>query len=201
MSDKDTVSRKWTETSYQDDRISVKSYDVTQEGNTFRRTIVEHANREIVVVVPVLHMGDFGYGPVENQLLTVKQYRAGTDKFELEFPAGYVDEGELAHEAALRELQEEVGYAANTLIKLGEGPVSAGWTNEYAHIFVALDLIPSKLPKDEHEYMTTHAYSVEELSSKMWGGCMASQLALLLTVTYIRSRVDEAALAVLKGDL
>ena len=39
-----------------------------------------------------------------------EQYRHGTGKIALEFPAGIIDKGETPEEAAIRELQEECGY-------------------------------------------------------------------------------------------
>ena len=39
-----------------------------------------------------------------------EQYRHGTGKIALEFPAGIIDKGETPEQAALRELQEECGY-------------------------------------------------------------------------------------------
>lgn len=44
------------------------------------------------------------------ETLIVEQYRPPLGKYTLEFPAGLVDEGETAQDAALRELHEETGY-------------------------------------------------------------------------------------------
>lgn len=46
------------------------------------------------------------------EMVVVVQYRPPLDAFCLEFPAGLIDAGETAIEAALRELREETGYAA-----------------------------------------------------------------------------------------
>lgn len=42
-----------------------------------------------------------------------EQYRHGTGKIALEFPAGIINKGETPEQAALRELQEECGFSIN----------------------------------------------------------------------------------------
>ena len=46
----------------------------------------------------------------EGKWVMTEQYRHGTGKIALEFPAGIIDKGETPEEAAIRELQEECGY-------------------------------------------------------------------------------------------
>ncbi|MCQ2090141.1 MAG: NUDIX hydrolase [Fibrobacter sp.] len=46
----------------------------------------------------------------EGKWVMTEQYRHGTGKIALEFPAGIIDKGETPEQAAVRELQEECGY-------------------------------------------------------------------------------------------
>lgn len=46
----------------------------------------------------------------KGEWVMTEQYRHGTGKIALEFPAGIIDKGETPERAALRELQEESGY-------------------------------------------------------------------------------------------
>ena len=46
----------------------------------------------------------------EGKWVMTEQYRHGTGKIALEFPAGIIDKGETPEKAAIRELQEECGY-------------------------------------------------------------------------------------------
>ncbi|WP_290763305.1 NUDIX hydrolase [Fibrobacter sp. UBA4297] len=46
----------------------------------------------------------------EGKWVMTEQYRHGTGRIALEFPAGIIDKGETPEEAAVRELQEECGY-------------------------------------------------------------------------------------------
>lgn len=78
--------------------------------------------RGIVVVVAV---------SPENKLLLVEQYRAALDTNTIELPAGMVGDKdaealESFESAAIRELEEETGYAAQRMEKLTVGPASPG---------------------------------------------------------------------------
>ncbi len=46
----------------------------------------------------------------ESKWVMTEQYRHGTGKIALEFPAGIIDKGETPEQAAIRELQEECGF-------------------------------------------------------------------------------------------
>ena len=49
------------------------------------------------------------------EIVLQKQFRPPLDKVVIEIPAGLIDEGETAEEAAIRELKEETGYVAEVL--------------------------------------------------------------------------------------
>ncbi|GGI89375.1 ADP compounds hydrolase NudE [Shewanella gelidii] len=98
-------------------------------------------NRGAVMIVPVL--GD--------QLLLAKEYAAGTHNYEVGFPKGLIDEGETPAQAANRELQEEIGYAAGRLTLLKEVSLAPGYFASKMQIFLAEDLRDSWLEGDEPE--------------------------------------------------
>ena len=50
---------------------------------------------------------------VDGNWVMTEQYRHGTGKIALEFPAGIINKGETPEQAALRELQEECGFSIN----------------------------------------------------------------------------------------
>ena len=52
-------------------------------------------------------------------VVMVKQYRHGTREVTLEVPGGMVEDGDSAEETAYRELLEETGYKAESMMKLG----------------------------------------------------------------------------------
>ena len=75
--------------------------------------------RGAVMVVPVTH---------NQELILVREYAAGTERYELGFPKGIIDPGEDAHTAANRELQEEIGFAASELTELKSLTMAPGFS-------------------------------------------------------------------------
>ncbi|KAK4117786.1 hypothetical protein N656DRAFT_794220 [Canariomyces notabilis] len=49
------------------------------------------------------------------EIVLQKQYRPPLDKIVIELPAGLIDEGETAEQAAIRELKEETGYVGKVI--------------------------------------------------------------------------------------
>ncbi len=86
---------------------------------------------EGVVVVPKI-------GP--DEFLMVKLYRYPVQAYSLEFPAGSVDKGEAPEMAAERETEEETGYRANKLNKLGVFVSDPGHADQTGYVYLARDL-------------------------------------------------------------
>ncbi|QIZ78421.1 ADP compounds hydrolase NudE [Ferrimonas lipolytica] len=95
-----------------------------------------------VMVVPMIDA---------EHMLLVREYAAGTHRYELGFPKGLIDLGEEAAAAANRELQEEIGFAARTLQPLMQVALAPSYFASNMDIFLALDLYPSQLEGDEPE--------------------------------------------------
>jgi ADP-ribose pyrophosphatase len=90
----------------------------------------------------------------DGNLVLVRQYRHNLKDHVLEFPAGTISEGEEPEAAALRELEEETGYA------LAEGarlrPLGAFYslpseTNKYTHVFLATPVIATGMARGDTE--------------------------------------------------
>ncbi len=54
---------------------------------------------------------------------------------------------------AIRELQEETGYKPGNIQYLGEFFAAPGYSDEHMYLFLATDLIESRLPGDEGEFL------------------------------------------------
>ena len=109
-------------------------------GRTAKREIVEH--EPVVAIVPVDSNGD---------VILVRQFRLATGGGMLEVPAGGVDPGESFEDAAQRELSEEVGLHAGTLVQIADFFVSPGFLTERVIAFLATDLTEAPGQADEDE--------------------------------------------------
>jgi len=95
-----------------------------------------------VMIVPMLDA---------QTMLLVREYCAGTHSYELGFPKGLIDQGEIAAQAANRELKEEVGYGAKKLTNIREVMMAPAFFNAKMTIFLAQDLYLESLEGDEPE--------------------------------------------------
>lgn len=75
-----------------------------------------------------------------DELLLVRQQRAGAVEPVIEVPAGKIDPGESPREAAERELAEECGVRALRWTELGAFYAAAAYSTEYVHAFAAEDV-------------------------------------------------------------
>ncbi len=111
---------------------------ITIDGRHSTREVVEHG--ESIVVVPIDDKGN---------VLLVKQYRRALGDNLLELPAGGIEKGESARVTVIREMQEETGFKPKKVVSLTGFYTSPGFTNEYLHLFLATDLVPSQLVAED----------------------------------------------------
>lgn len=121
-------------------------------GQKSRVDVVEHAGA--VVMVPI---------EKDNLIWLVRQYRHPTGSYILELPAGTLDPSEEPAQCAIRECREEIGMAPGKLEELGGFYLAPGYSTEFIHAFLAKDLQPASLPRDEDEDLHIERYSLEEL--------------------------------------
>lgn len=101
-----------------------------ERGSEARDALVLHS-ADWVQIVPVLPDG---------RILLIRQWRYGSESFQLEFPGGLVDPGESPAAAARRELREETGYQARDWRCLGELDPNPAILDNRLHVFAALGL-------------------------------------------------------------
>lgn len=132
--------------------LTLKVNDVIANGIATKREIVHKGGA--VAIVPI---------KADGRVVMVRQYRIAVDEELLEIPAGLMDSGEEPLETAKRELKEETGYTAQTWTHMTEFYPTAGFCNEYIHIFMAEGLTPGETCFDETENLEIEEYSMQEL--------------------------------------
>ena len=100
----------------------------------------------------VRHRGAAGVLPVlpTGEALLIRQFRPAIRRTLTEIPAGVLDvQGEDALTCAGRELFEETGHRHETIEFLGGYYPSAGFSDEYIHLFVARAAPDPEAPPEE----------------------------------------------------
>lgn len=127
----------------------VETVCVGPEQAEFTREVVRHPGAVSVVAVTNDH-----------QTVLVRQYRASIDDWVIEIPAGKMDVvGEDPELTASRELQEEVGYTADSFTQLLRFHNSIGFTDEESFVFLATGL--TKVADDRQGIEETHMEIIE----------------------------------------
>ncbi|MEZ9168594.1 ADP compounds hydrolase NudE [Vibrio cyclitrophicus] len=162
--------------------FSIESLDLrfsNGEERTYER--MKPSGRNAVMMVPITEQGD---------ILLVREYAAGTERYELGFPKGLIDPGELPNEAAVRELKEEIGFGANKLTPLKEVILAPSYFSSKMTLFIAEELYPEKLEGDEPEPLDIVRWPLaqaEELLTHL-DFCEARSItALLLTLRVLNN--------------
>lgn len=139
---------------HQVDEIEYKS------GNKGIREIAIHPGG--AVVIPVKDDG---------KIILVKQFRYPLQKTLIEFPAGKLEKGEDPLICATRELEEETGYKAKEIKKLGEIFTAPGYCTEILHIYSAKGLTPGNHNREEGELeMEILELTIEEIEKMIISG-------------------------------
>ncbi|MDX9768379.1 MAG: ADP compounds hydrolase NudE [Ectothiorhodospiraceae bacterium] len=113
------------------------------------------SGRGAVLIVPMLDAGT---------VLLIREYAAGTDRYELALPKGRIESGEDLLDAANREIMEEVGYGAHRLTHLTSFTVAPGYLSHVTHVVLAEDLYERRLPGDEPEPIEVVPWTLDRLS-------------------------------------
>ena len=153
---------------------------VDPEGTEFERDIVHHPGA--VVVVPV----------IDGDVILVRQYRAAIDGELLEVPAGKRDVSDEPVElTAHRELEEEVGMKAGSMVKLAEFYNSPGFCDEHSFLFLATDLTEcaTSFQGYEEQHMTIERVPLDSVPALIASGELVdgkSIIALCLAREHLR---------------
>jgi ADP-ribose pyrophosphatase len=117
------------------------------------------------------------------EIVLTRQYRHPIGQIIYDLPAGRADPGEDPLEGARRELEEETGYHAGTILPLGSFNPFPGSLKVTAHLFFAADLTPGHQRLDPGEELEVHLRPFDEVYAEVLTGQhvdAALQMAVLL---------------------
>ncbi|KAF2836777.1 hypothetical protein M501DRAFT_959468, partial [Patellaria atrata CBS 101060] len=162
----DSKDARWTKlvkTTYTDPHGATRDWE-----SAIRPTRPADSPIDGVGILALLHR------PSGSEILLQKQFRPPVGGVAIEIPAGLVDEGETAAQAAVRELREETGYVG---VAAGVGPImfnDPGFCNtnlKIVHVTIDLSL-PENQPQnlkpklEENEFIETFSVPVAELYAR-----------------------------------
>jgi ADP-ribose pyrophosphatase len=121
-------------------------------GFEIKRSIIRHPGSAVMMAVDE-----------QERVLLVKQFRLPAEEELWELPAGRIDPGESALEAAKRELREETGYQAKKWTELASFWASPGYVQEKMNIFLAEELTEGKQEPMDDERIEIQWFAKDEL--------------------------------------
>ena len=124
--------------------------------NGERRTYYRMKPRGLgaVIIVPMLD---------DETVLLAREYATGLHHYEIGLPKGRLEKGETVLEAAQREMREEIGYGARSLVQLTSLSLAPGYMTHVTHIVLARNLYPDKLEGDEPEELEVVPWPLADL--------------------------------------
>jgi ADP-ribose pyrophosphatase len=124
------------------------------DGTTGELEIIRHPGAS--AIVPFLS----DPAGVDPQVLLLKQYRYATGGTLYEIPAGRLEPGELPEVCARRELLEETGCTAESIIPLTSMFTTPGFTDERIHLFLASGLTRGESRREADEFIEVETVSL-----------------------------------------
>jgi len=116
-----------------------------------------------------------------DQCKLLKQYRYAIDQYIFEAPAGTMEPGEDPLETARRELIEETGFTAQTIVSKGFIYTTPGYTDEKIFLFEARNLSPSQeYGKDEDEVIDVVDIAIRDLMGMIRNGTIVDAKTICL---------------------
>lgn len=144
---------------------------VLPDGKSTHRELVEHHGG--VCVAALTENGG---------LLFVRQFRYPYGRVLLELPAGKLEKGEDPLAAGIRELEEECGVTAESVIPMGEIYPTVAYCSEIIHLYFAKGLRKTKQHLDDGEFLTVEEIPLGEAVKLVMNGEIADSKTVALVL-------------------
>lgn len=145
---------------YRGDFLELYNIDVKlPDGKKHSRDIIKHPGAAAIIAFLD-----------EESIILVEQFRLSLNRNLLEIPAGKLENKEDPRECALRELEEETGYKANSIEYIGKIATAPGFCDEIIYLYKAKDLVKGKKNEDEDEFTNVKVYKLNEIKEMVKSG-------------------------------
>lgn len=156
-----------TKIDYQE--VTVKTFELP-DGKLATRAIFQPEGMRAAGVIAITK---------DKKVIVGRQFRPGPEKVMLELPGGYVDENEDPEAAAKRELLEETGHSAETIVFLGAFNRDA-YMNGVWHYYLATECEPiGDQALDGDEFIDLEYISIDDFLANAKKGNMTDPFAVL----------------------
>lgn len=162
--------------------LNLRKDQVTVKNGTSYREIVEHNGGAVLAAITR-----------EKKMVMVRQFRKPAERIMLEAPAGKIDPGEEALQAARRELKEETGYTAGKVELLTKFYPSVGYSQEVLHLYLCTELVAGETCFDENEAIDIEEMEIEELYRMVMAGEI-EDAKTIIAILMVRARLAEGTL-------
>lgn len=145
-----------SKTLYQGNFINLieESYALPNNVIMKREKIIKNNNKQSVIIIAITN---------DNKYILVSQNRIN-GLTTLEFPSGYIEDGESIMEASARELLEETGYTSYEINYLDSYYAQFGIDSSIVNIVIAYNCIKTnKQHLGKYEYINYNEFTFEEL--------------------------------------
>jgi ADP-ribose pyrophosphatase len=161
-----------------------------------------HMGNKILEKEIVEHQDSVGIIALDKKdnIILVEQFRIATRDNLLEIPAGKIENGETPDTAALREMNEEIGFSGK-LTPLFQCYLAPGYDTEKMYFFLAseLKLLKKRLPQDEDEEIKIRRMKLSSASEKCLSGQIIDCKTIAAIMMILKIKKDSSATSPPKG--
>jgi ADP-ribose pyrophosphatase len=120
----------------------------------------------------IRHQGAAAAVPLteDGNVLLIRQYRHAAGGYIYEIPAGKIDPGEEPLACAAREVEEEIGRRASSLVPMLSFFTTPGFTDEVIHLFLATGLTAGTQSLEHDEVLEVVEMSLEQALRRIADG-------------------------------
>lgn len=170
------VVRLGRELKYQGTILKIYEDKVIANGHECRWDFIHHDGAAAVIPVDK-----------DGKILMVRQYRNALDRYTLEIPAGKLDDPkEPTLDCAVRELEEETGFRAESMEFLLSVNTTVAFCDEHIDIYLARDLVPSHQHLDEDEVILVERWELKDLEDLIFSGKISDSKTIAAILAYAR---------------